>query len=69
MERNKNGCSPRFCPWSPFFNIFINDIFINLDQSKLCNYADDNTLWIGGSDKEDISAKLQHEMNIIDNGL
>ena len=28
----------------PLFNIFIKDIFINLDQSKLCNYADDNTI-------------------------
>ena len=47
------------------FNIFINDIFLSLDQSKLCNYADDNTIWIEGTDKEDISTKLEREMKVI----
>ena len=47
------------------FNIFINDIFLSLDQSKLCNDADENTIWIEGTDKEGISTKLEQEMNII----
>ena len=47
------------------FNIFINDICLSLDQSKLCNYADDNTIWIEGTDKEGITIKLEQEMNLI----
>ena len=47
------------------FNIFINDIFLSLDQSKLCNYAGDNTIWIEGTDKEGITIKLEQEMNLI----
>lgn len=27
-----------------FFNIFINDLFLCVEHSTLCNYADDNTL-------------------------
>ena len=27
------------------FNIFLNDIFLFLTNSNLCNYADDNTLY------------------------
>ncbi len=47
------------------FKMFVNDIFLNRDQSELCNYADDNTIWIEGTDKEEISAKLEQEINII----
>ena len=27
------------------FNIFINDIFMIIEQSDICNFADDNTLY------------------------
>ena len=27
------------------FNIFINDIFFSIQNSRLCNYADDNSLY------------------------
>ena len=30
---------------SIFFNIFINDIFMIIEQSDICNFADDNTLY------------------------
>ena len=33
-----------------FFNIFINDPFLAVDKSTLCNYADDNTLYTPGND-------------------
>ena len=60
-----NGKKKRMLPKAlslvPFFQHFINDIvFINLDQSKLCNYADDSTIWIESTDKEDTSAKLEN---------
>ena len=27
------------------FNIFINDLFISITKSEVCNFADDNTLY------------------------
>ena len=30
---------------SLFFNIFINDLFLFANKSKICNYADHNTLY------------------------
>ena len=30
------------------FNIFINDIFMIIEQSDICNFADDNTLYSCG---------------------
>ena len=31
--------------WHLLFNIFMNDIFLYIEKSNLCNYADDNTLY------------------------
>ena len=28
------------------FNIFINDIFLFLEETNICNFADDNTIYI-----------------------
>ena len=30
------------------FNIFISDIFVSIENSDLCNYADDSTLYASG---------------------
>ena len=30
------------------FNVFINDIFIIIEQSDICNFTDDNTLYLCG---------------------
>ena len=32
----------------PLFNIFINDIFFFVKKSKICNFADDNTVYSCG---------------------
>ena len=40
-----------------FFNILINDLFLTIDKSTLCNYADDNTLDTSGNDAKDINSK------------
>ena len=32
-----------------FFNIFINDVFLYIEKSDLCNYADDSTLYASGA--------------------
>ena len=31
------------------FNIFINDIFLVVEKSDICNFADDNTLYSDGN--------------------
>ena len=36
------------------FNIFINDVFVIIEQSDICNFADDNTLYSCGKSLTDI---------------
>ena len=40
------------------FNIFINDIFMIIEQSDICNFADDNTLYSRGKSLTDIKENL-----------
>ena len=39
---------------SILFNIFLNDLFLFLENSDLSNYADDNTLYSSGNDLEKV---------------
>ena len=48
------------------FNIFINDIFLFVESSKVCNYADDNTLFAFGKTFDDVTRKLQNDFLILD---
>ena len=45
-----------------FFNIFINDIFLVVEKSNICNFADDNTLYSRGSNLPLILSNLVHDM-------
>ena len=40
------------------FNIFINDIFTIIEESNICNFADDNTLYSCGKNLTEIKANL-----------
>ena len=40
------------------FNIFINDIFMIIEQSEICNFADDNTLYSCGEKLTEIKGNL-----------
>ena len=40
------------------FNIFINDIFMIVEQSDICNFADDNTVYSCGKSLTDIKENL-----------
>ena len=44
------------------FNIFINDIFLVVENSGICNFADDNTLHSHGSNLPLILSNLEHDM-------
>ena len=37
------------------FNIYINDIFLHLNKSNICNYADDNTVWLSSTDMNELT--------------
>ena len=48
------------------FNIFINDIFLFVESSNICNYADDNTLFAFGKTFDEVTRKLQNDFLILD---
>ena len=48
-----------------FFNIFINDLFLSIDKSTFCNYADNNTLCTSGNDANAVINKLRNDFSKI----
>ena len=48
-----------------FFNIFINDLFLTIVKSTLCNYADDNALYTSGNDANAVISKLNQDLSKI----
>ena len=47
------------------FNIFINDIFYFIKDTKLANYADDNTIYTVESNTDDLLKTLENETSLI----
>ena len=47
------------------FNIFINDIFLFVEKSKICNYADDNTLFPCEENFDLVYEKLRSDFAIL----
>ena len=47
-----------------FFNIYLNDLFYFVD-SKICNYADDNTIFAASHDPNEIKSQLQQSLKCI----
>ena len=47
------------------FNIFINDKFMIIEQSDICNFADDNTLYSCGERLTEIKGNLIFDTNIL----
>ena len=45
-----------------FFNILINDIFLIVEKSDICNFADDNTLYSHVNNLALILNNLEHDM-------
>ena len=50
---------------SLLFNVFINDIFMLIEKSEICNFADDNTIYDCGGDLSNILENLKHDMKIL----
>ena len=47
------------------FNIFINDLFMFVENSEVCNYADDNSLMVADRSLGNIISKLESDTNIL----
>ena len=47
------------------FNIFLNDLFLFVENSDLSNYADDNTLYSSGNDLEKVKQILRQDFEIV----
>ena len=45
------------------FNVFINDLFLSIKETDICNFADDTTLYARGKELYTISFKLELETN------
>ena len=43
------------------FNIYLNDLFLFLEETEVCNYADDTTIYTCGSNVENVVAKLEND--------
>ena len=44
------------------FNIFINDIFFEIQKSNICNFADDNTLYFCSQDLQTVIENLTYDV-------
>ena len=44
--------------WPILFNIFTNDILMNIEQSDICHFADNNTLYSCGEWSTEIKENL-----------
>ena len=47
------------------FNVFINDLFMFIENCEISNFADDNTLYSGGMELTSILENLKHYTKII----
>ena len=47
------------------FNIFINDLFLFVVNSDVCNFADDNTLSVADLSIEQIISRLEYDIDIL----
>ena len=43
------------------FNIYINDLFFIIEQTAICNYADDNTINACDMNLENLLRRLEHD--------
>ena len=47
------------------FNVLINDIFMFIEKTEVCNFADDNIIYDCGEDLSNILENLKHDLKIL----
>ena len=53
--------------WSSAFNIFINDLFIFIKETEICNFADDNTIYACDISIETVKNRLVTDIESLNN--
>ena len=48
-----------------FFNIYINDLLLSIQDTDICNYADDTTLYTCDNNLDNVIARLENDSNIV----
>ena len=43
------------------FDIYLNDLFLFLEETEACNYADDTTIYTCGPNVKNVVAKLEND--------
>ena len=51
------------------FNIYINDIFLFVNDTKICNFADDQSLYAHGNSIDIVVKKLERDLRVVLNWL
>ena len=46
---------------SLLFNIFINDIFLLWNETEICNYADDTTIYCSHKELQEVTLRLEND--------
>ena len=44
------------------FNIFINDLLLEVKESEICNFADDTTIYTNGNNVESVILSLEEDL-------
>ena len=65
MEEQKPWSASGICPWTSLFNINLNDLFMIVYDSMVCNYADDTTIYVSDHIHNGIIRKLENDITIL----